>query len=796
MIESTIKAIDESYNVKSALKVILALGTIFFLSFLVILILFVEMKVVISEDTINTMRVVNCVMALIASISCCLYYYGCKDSGLLLISLFYINMAIEAITNMYFFIYKENIYLSMLGVENVSLQHTWILGTFFRGGIIFLACYFSEKEIKISTKNKYILSIVIALLAVLFANIEIKIFTPKFIFTENRIELYIFILMFVEYLFAGGFLLHTVISKGKIIYSLIINSIFLILLNNIYTFVATDQNTFLIFLGTIFHFISFILPNMGVGIELITKIMKVDKLQKELKMFFSIVEENKNNVILIYNEDNEVIYGNKLYRKINNIKLEDFPINFDDLLKNVKFGDGIEDLNKSLQERDSWQGNVEVILDKNRIINVDLQRIEYDKNDKHCIICKDITEEFNMANKLKISEEKLRTINANIHDLICSTDKNGRMEYLSPSVSKILGYTNEELVGYNWFSLVHPLDIVAVRKIFSYNNEETVITEHRIKGKNGKYIWVESVSSVLKTEDEEIIGKVIISRDISYRKEIQRLKTEYNEIKEYERIRGEFFANLSHELRTPINIIFSCIQLLDYYKEDKDSLSQYYTKYEKTIKQNCFRMLRLVNNLIDITKIDSGFMKLDLINCDIVKIVEDITLSVIPYVEVKNINLIFDTEFEEKIIKCDPDKIERIILNLLSNSIKFTDFGGEISVNISLVEDFVQIKVRDNGKGIPIEKRKIIFDRFVQVDKSLNRSHEGSGIGLALSKSLIELHNGKIFINDEVEKGTEIIILLPDKMLKNEGGKAIEYDTYKPNIDRISIEFSDIYELY
>lgn len=796
MIESTIKEIDVSYNIKIALKIILALGTMFFLSFLIILILFVEMKVIISKDIINTMRVVNCVMALIAAISCYLYYYGCKDSGLLLISLFYINMAVEVVTNMYFFIYKENIYLSLFGIEKVSLQHTWILGTFFRGIIIFFACYLSEKEIKISKKNTYILGIAIALLGVLFANIEIKIFIPNFIFIEPRVELYIFILMFIEYLFAGGFLFYTAISRGKIIYSLIINSVFLILLNNIYTFVATDENTLLILLATIFHFISFILPNMGGGIDLITKIIKVDKLQKELKIFFSIVEENKNNAILIYNEDNKVVYGNKMYRKVNNIKVEDFPINFNNVLESVKIGEGIEDLNKSLQERDSWQGNVEVTLDKNRIINVDLQRVQYDKNDKHCIICRDITEEFNMANKLKISEEKLRTINANIHDLICSTDKNGRMEYLSPSVAKILGYANEELVGYNWFSLVHPLDIVAVRKIFSYNHGETMITEHRIKSKNGKYIWVESVSSVLKTEGQDIIGKVIISRDISYRKEIQRLKTEYNEIKEYERIRGEFFANLSHELRTPINIIFSCIQLLDYYKEDKDSLSQYYTKYEKTIKQNCFRMLRLVNNLIDITKIDSGFMKLDLINYDIVKIVEDITLSVIPYVDVKNINLIFDTEFEEKLIKCDPDKIERIILNLLSNSIKFTDVGGEISVNISLVEDFVQIKVRDNGKGIPIEKRKFIFDRFVQVDKSLNRSHEGSGIGLALSKSLIELHNGKISINDEVEKGTEIIILLPDKMLENKEEKAIEYEMYKPNIDRISIEFSDIYELY
>ncbi len=120
-------------------------------------------------------------------------------------------------------------------------------------------------------------------------------------------------------------------------------------------------------------------------------------------------------------------------------------------------------------------------------------------------------------------------------------------------------------------------------------------------------------------------------------------------------------------------------------------------------------MLRLVNNLIDITKIDSGFIKMDFINYDIIKLTEDITISVIPYVESKNIDIIFDTDCEELEIKCDPDKIERIILNLLSNAIKFTEPGGKIEVSIFTDENWVDIRVKDTGIGIPSHMKEFIL---------------------------------------------------------------------------------------
>ena len=273
----------------------------------------------------------------------------------------------------------------------------------------------------------------------------------------------------------------------------------------------------------------------------------------------------------------------------------------------------------------------------------------------------------------------------------------------------------------------------------------------------------------------------------------------YNEIKEIEKAKTQFFANLSHEIKTPINIIYSCFQLLDINKEKGETeLWNSYNKYYGTIKQNCYRLLRLVNNLVDITKIDSGFMKLNFINYEIVSLVEDITLSIVPYVESKNITVLFDTYVEELVIKCDPESLERVILNLLSNAVKFSNENGNITVLLDANKDFVIIKVQDDGLGIAPEVSDYVFERFAQEDKSFNRKKEGSGIGLSLVKSLVELHGGVVYLEKSVEQGCEFVIKLPNKILdesKNEEIKSIDIDN-KPLIQKVNIEFSDIYELY
>ncbi|WML33078.1 HAMP domain-containing sensor histidine kinase [Clostridium sp. OS1-26] len=272
---------------------------------------------------------------------------------------------------------------------------------------------------------------------------------------------------------------------------------------------------------------------------------------------------------------------------------------------------------------------------------------------------------------------------------------------------------------------------------------------------------------------------------------------------EYDRLKTEFFSNISHELRTPLNIILSSIQLLNsMYNDSKDNYNNFTCAFEKYIgimKQNSYRLLKLINNIIDLTRLDSGFFHMHFANNNIIETVENITLSVADYVESKGINLIFDTDTEEKIIAYDDDKIERIMLNLLSNAIKYTKLGGTINVNVKDMDSGIMIIVKDTGCGIPSDKLDVIFERFRQVDEVLTRRAEGSGIGLSLVKALVEAHEGTISAYSTCGVGSEFVIFLPNKTVDN---NEIYYkpldiinneDELHKKVERISVEFSDIY---
>lgn len=293
---------------------------------------------------------------------------------------------------------------------------------------------------------------------------------------------------------------------------------------------------------------------------------------------------------------------------------------------------------------------------------------------------------------------------------------------------------------------------------------------------------------------------ISLENAILYDKLENRVKESEKQIsysKEYDKIKMEFFSNISHELRTPINVIFSALQMEEIKLNEclHENISKDCHKYGNIMKQNCYRLLRLVNNLIDITKIDTGYFNINEVNINIISLIEDITMSVADYIENKGLSLVFDTDVEEKIIACDPEKIERIILNLLSNAVKFTPSGGHVMLTIEDAIENICIRVKDNGRGIPKEKLNSIFERFVQVDKSFARDHEGSGIGLSLVKALVELHGGTISAKSREGYGTEFIISIPCKLV-NETYNEIAgcEELTKSSIEKINIEFSDIYK--
>lgn len=303
------------------------------------------------------------------------------------------------------------------------------------------------------------------------------------------------------------------------------------------------------------------------------------------------------------------------------------------------------------------------------------------------------------------------------------------------------------------------------------------------------FLLINRINVYLKLIEKERKMNIILQEQAKELKRAKELAEAANEAKDM------FLANISHELRTPLNILLGATQITKQHLKNDDVLDREKIKAKAKIQiQNCYRLIRLVNNLIDITKIDSGNFILNISNCNIIEIVEVIVNSVVEYAALKNIKIIFDTDVEEIIIACDLDAIERIVLNLLSNAIKFTPEGGNIFVNIHTFNDEIEIRVKDTGIGIFEEKQQVIFERFKQADKLLTRTSEGSGIGLDLVKSLVEMHKGTIEVKSEYLKGSEFIVTIPINTLENHYNAEKNLLNNSSNvISKIDVEFSDIY---
>lgn len=245
-------------------------------------------------------------------------------------------------------------------------------------------------------------------------------------------------------------------------------------------------------------------------------------------------------------------------------------------------------------------------------------------------------------------------------------------------------------------------------------------------------------------------------------KQIQKKKEDRQNLK------SDFIVNLSHELRTPINIILNTTKViklkLEQDKIGKDNKENIEEKLD-IINNNSYRLLKISNNIIDITNSESGLFKLVEKNENIVSVVEEAFIYSLKFARLKDIEMVFDTNEEEIVTAIDKIQIQRVVFNLLSNAIKYTNEGGNIYVLVKKLDEEVLILVKDNGIGIPESKQEEIFHRFYQVDYSIQRVNEGSGMGLCIVKDIVEYHNGKIIVDSKVGIGSEFKVYLPIKKL-------------------------------
>jgi PAS domain S-box-containing protein len=401
----------------------------------------------------------------------------------------------------------------------------------------------------------------------------------------------------------------------------------------------------------------------------------------------------------------------------------------------------------------------------------------------------------NELERRRTAEQEVELVFNTAIDLLAIIETNGIIRRLSPGWVEKLGWHEHELIGKNFMDYIDPDDREKVRtqKDIITQNSITLGFELRILGRDGSNKCFAWNAHWVQDQKQDLI--IAVGRDVSQSKEMEAKNRELEKAMQMEAVKMEFFANISHEFRTPLNIIISALQLIE--QNMKGSNLMCHSKamrHLNSIKQNSFRLLRLVSNLIDITKLDTGYFKIYKHNYDIVSMLENITQSVAQYIEGKGLNLIFDTDVEEKVMACDAEMVERIMLNLLSNAVKYTEKNGYIKVTIKDNKDCLRVSVRDTGVGIPEDKRDLIFERFVQGDKQFTRRCEGSGIGLSLVKSMVELHGGRIWVNSTVGKGSDFIFELPFQVIEEDQSVVKNLEpTHEERIQKVNVEFSDIY---
>ncbi|MGL5346185.1 MAG: sensor histidine kinase [Peptostreptococcaceae bacterium] len=343
--------------------------------------------------------------------------------------------------------------------------------------------------------------------------------------------------------------------------------------------------------------------------------------------------------------------------------------------------------------------------------------------------------------------------------------------------------------------------------IASLDNDKITISETNIEAKDYTYINIKDIET--NKEIKGLVKDTITGEKINTYKNylndcyrIESKKIDKNEViiwfdKEENTLdtsKMNFLSNLTHEFKTPLNLIFSSVQLMNRKIDDNTEVNKVdIKKYLNIINQNSYRILKLINNISDDSNIDLGHKEYNPTNENIVYFIEGICDSVDDFIKSNNMNLIFDTDIEELIVSFDMEKMERIILNLISNAIKFRkQDDGNIRLTICHKDDYVNIKVRDNGIGISESNLDKVFEKYVRLNDEKSIVKEGSGIGLSLVDTLVKLHSGNIYVDSCLGEWTEFTIQIPNVTI-DELPEEKDYEYGLSRVEKINIEFSDIY---
>jgi PAS domain S-box-containing protein len=395
-------------------------------------------------------------------------------------------------------------------------------------------------------------------------------------------------------------------------------------------------------------------------------------------------------------------------------------------------------------------------------------------------VIRDITHRKQTEQTLQASERKYRSLVANIPDVVWTANANGDLLYIADNVEKILGYRSEELMRCGkplWLERIHPNDLANVELAYQtlFAKEKSFDVEYRFRRKDGQWLWLHNRAPATQVRDGTLCADGLLS-DITHRKRVEEALSHAKEAAETaNRAKSQFLANMSHELRTPLNAILGFSEILS--DEMFGELNARQSKYANNILTSGRHLLQLINDILDLSKIEAGRVELTRTCFSIATALQNVEAIVKTLAHKKGIALTLDMSRDMPPLLADEAKFKQIMYNLLSNAIKFTPEGGRVSVaaNVEaqpdtreaaprpLAHEWLQVTVTDSGIGIHPDDQERIFVEFEQVDSSYGRRQQGTGLGLTLTRRLVEMHGGRIWVDSEgIEgKGSRFTFLLP-----------------------------------
>lgn len=374
----------------------------------------------------------------------------------------------------------------------------------------------------------------------------------------------------------------------------------------------------------------------------------------------------------------------------------------------------------------------------------------------------DISEQKKAEERIRKQDVQIQRITDNMHELFGELDNAGKIKYINPAVKTIFGYEQQEIIGTNLFDGIHADEINYVKSVF----ERITVSGKgasifRFKNKEDNYIWSEFSVSSFTDEYNLENGFIFNWRDITLRKQAEELRKKIEDTEYQNLVKSKFLANLSHEIRNPLNSIIGFSNTLE-----QSSLSEEQQKHLKYIKISSQNLMHVLNDILDFSKIEANKIEVNNEEIDLNELLDEVYLMSENKADEKNLTLDFIIETNvPRGIMTDGNKLKQILYNLLGNSIKFTENGKVgLKLNAKLkVNNMAELifKIYDTGIGIKKENFYLIFQSFTQLDSSMKKQHAGTGLGLAITKNYVELLGGTISFESEYQKGSEFSFIIP-----------------------------------